>query len=206
MATLLHIDSSPLDSSISRELTREYVAGWKARNPEGTVVVRDVAKGPSKPVDQAWVFAAYTPEDKLTAEQKAVLADSEELIAELKAADEVVIGVAMHNFGVPSTLKLWIDQVTRRGKTFQYDANGVEGLLKGKKATVLIATGGVYEAGSPMAGYNFVEPYLSALLGFLGFTDVRFVTAGGVSQVLTGAVDRTEFLKPALEKVRGLAA
>jgi FMN-dependent NADH-azoreductase len=206
MSTLLHIDSSPLESSISRELTREFTNAWKAKNPEGKVIDRNLSAAPSKPIDQIWVGAAYTPEAARTAEQKAVLADSDALIAELEQADEIVIGVAMHNFSIPSVLKLWIDQVARSGKTFAYGANGPEGLLKGKKATILIATGGVYEAGTPAASMNFVEPYLRAVLGFIGITDVTFVTAAGAAQVMTGAVDRATFLRPTLQQVRQLAA
>jgi len=206
MSTLLHIDSSPLESSISRELSREYVLAWKAANPGGRVIDRDLAADPAKPIDQTWVGAAYTPDESQTAEQKAALAVSDTLIAELVQADEVVIGVAMHNFSIPSVLKLWIDQVARRGKTFAYGANGPEGLLKGKKATVLIATGGVYDAGSPAASMNFVEPYLRAVLGFIGITDVKFITAGGAARVTMGAIERGEFLKPTLELVRELAA
>jgi FMN-dependent NADH-azoreductase len=112
----------------------------------------------------------------------------------------------MHNFSIPSVLKLWIDQVARRGKTFSYGANGPEGLLKGKKATILIATGGVYSDGTPGAPMNFVEPYLRAVLGFLGLTDVKFITASGAAQVMMGAVDRDTFLKPTLEQVRVHAA
>jgi len=170
------------------------------------VIDRDLAADPAKPIDQAWVGAAYTPDESQTAEQKAILAVSDMLIAELQQADEVVFGVAMHNFSVPSVLKLWIDQVARRGKTFAYGANGPEGLLKGKKATILIATGGVYDAGSPAASLNFVEPYLRAVLGFVGITDVKFVTAGGAARVMMGAIERGEFLKPTLELVRELAA
>ena len=206
MPTLLQITSSPLQSSISTELTSEFVTAWKARNPYGTVVSRNVAESSLKPIDQSWIGAAYTPEEALTSEQKALLAHSDALIAELKEADEIVIGAAMHNFSIPSTLKLWIDLIARRGKTFSYGANGPEGLLKGKKATVLIASGGVYTAGTPAGAYDFVEPYLRAVLGFLGITDVTIVTAGGAAQVMTGAVDRATFLKPAIEKVRSLAA
>jgi FMN-dependent NADH-azoreductase len=206
MPTLLSITSSPLESSISTELTSEFVKAWKAKNPAGTVVNRDVAEAAPKPIDQTWIGAAYTPEEALTAEQKAVLAHSEAMIAELVEADEIVIGVAMHNFSIPSTLKLWIDQIARRGKTFSYGANGPEGLLKGKKATILISTGGVYETGTPAGAMNFVEPYLRAVLGFLGITDITFVTAGGAAQVMMGAVDRATFLKPTIEKVRQLAA
>jgi FMN-dependent NADH-azoreductase len=206
MPTLLQIDSSPLESSISRELTATYVEAWKAANHTGTVTSRNLSAEPAKPIDQAWIGAAYTPEENQTPEQKALLANSEQLIAELQAADEIVIGAAMHNFGVPSVLKLWIDQVARRGKTFAYGANGPEGLLKGKKATILISTGGVYVDGSPAAAMNFVEPYLRAVLGFLGIIDVTVVTASGAAQVMTGAVERGVFIQPLVEKVKSLAA
>jgi FMN-dependent NADH-azoreductase len=206
MSTLLHIDSSPLESSISRELTREFVAAWKARNQDGKVIRRDLTVTPAKLIDQAWVAASYTPQDARTPEQKELLANSDTLIAELEQADEVVIGVAMHNFSIPAVLKLWIDQVVRSGRTFAYGANGAQGLLKGKEATVLIASGGVYNAGTPAAAMNFVEPYLSAILGFMGITDVKFVTAAGAAQIMMGAIDRETFLKPTLEQVRALSA
>jgi FMN-dependent NADH-azoreductase len=204
MPTLLHIDSSPLESSISRELTREFVKTWKAKNPQGTVIDRDLAANPSKPLDQTWIGASFTPEGGRTEEQKTALAPSDALVGELQKADEIVIGVAMHNFSIPSVLKLWIDQVVRAGKTFSYGANGPEGLLKGKKATILVASGGVYEAGTPAAAMNFVEPYLRAVLGFIGLTDVKFVTAAGAAQIMMGAIDREAFLKPTLEQVRAL--
>jgi FMN-dependent NADH-azoreductase len=207
MPTLLQIDSSPLDSSISRELTAAYVESWKTANPAGTVTSRNLHSEEIKPVDQTWIFAAYTPEEKQTPEQKQVLAQSERYIAELQAADELVIGAGMHNFGVPASLKLWIDQVSRRGKTFEYGGpNGPEGLLKVKKATILISTGGVYSADSPAAAMDFVEPYLRAVFGFLGITDLRVVTASGAAQVMTGAVERDVFIKPVVEKVKALAA
>jgi FMN-dependent NADH-azoreductase len=206
MPTLLHIDSSPLDSSISRELTREFTKSWSEKNPTGTVIDRNLSAAPPKPIDQVWIGAAYTPEGGRTPEQKAVLADSDVLIGELQKADEIVIGVAMHNFSIPSVLKLWIDQVARSGKTFSYGANGPEGLLKGKKLTVLVSTGGVYEAGTPGASMNFVEPYLRTVFGFLGITDVTFVTASGAAQIMMGAIDREAFLKPTLDQVRALAA
>ena len=206
MPTLLQIDSSPLSSSISRELTREFVANWKVAHPSGQVIVRDLAANPPKPVDQAWIYAAHTPADSLQPEQKALLAYSEENIADLERADEYVIGVAMHNFSIPSVVKLWIDQVVRGGRTFAYGGpDGPKGLLTGKKATILAATGGVYHTGSPMAAYNFVEPYLKTILGFIGVTDLTFVTAGGTAQLMSGKVDRGVFLQPHLEQVRRIA-
>lgn len=206
MPTLLHLDSSPLESSISRELTREFVTTWKAAHPDGTVIDRDLAIQQPKTIDAAWVGSVHTPEAARTPEQKAALALSDELISELEQADEYILGVAMHNFSIPSVLKLWIDQIARHGRTFTYDENGVEGLLKGKKATIVIASGGVYEVGTPAGAMNFVEPYLKALLGFLGVTDTRFVTASGASQLMRGKVDRATFLQQALEQVRTVAA
>lgn len=206
MSTLLHIDTSPLPTSITRELTAEFVSAWKASHPGGQVIDHDLAANPPKPLDGVWVGAAFTPEAARTAEQKTRLAESDQLIAELEQADEYVIGVSMHNFGVPAVLKLWIDQVARVGRTFSYGSEGPKGLLQGKKATVLIASGGVYEVGTPAGAFNFVEPYLRSVLGFLGVTDVTFVTASGVSQVNTGKLDRASFLKPTVERVRTLAA
>ncbi len=206
MPTLLHLDSSPLESSISRELTREFVKTWKAAHPDGTVIARNLAAHPAKPLDAQWIGGAYTPEAGRTPEQKEALAFSDELIGELQKADEYVIGVAMHNFSIPSVLKLWIDQIARNGKTFSYGEGGVQGLLQGKKATILVASGGVYELGTPAGAMNFIEPYLRAILGFLGITDVKFITASGAAQIMMGAVDREAFLKPTLELVRSQAA
>jgi FMN-dependent NADH-azoreductase len=205
MATLLQLDSSPLASSISRELTREFVSNWKNAHPGGKVIVRDLAANPPQPVDQSWIYGAHTPPDALQPEQKALLAYSEECIAELEQADEYVIGVAMHNFSIPAVLKLWIDQVVRVGRTFAYGPNGPKGLLSGKKATILAATGGVYQAGTPYAAFNFIDPYLTTVLGFIGITDLTFVTAGGTAQLRSGTVDRGQFLAPHLDQVRSIA-
>jgi FMN-dependent NADH-azoreductase len=206
MPTLLHLDSSPLESSISRELTREFVKTWQNVNPDGSVIHRDLAASAPKPLDTAWIYSSFTPQAERTPEQTNALALSDELIAELEQADEYVFGVAMHNFSIPSVLKLWIDQVVRKDKTFVYAETGPQGLLHGKKATVLIASGGVYSAGSPAASYNFIDPYLKTILGFVGVTDVKFVTAGGAAQLMSGVLDRETFLKPTLELVRSVAA
>jgi FMN-dependent NADH-azoreductase len=202
MSTLLHIDASPLETSISREMAREYVATWKTAHPNGRVIYRDLAAHIPSAIDQAWIGSSYTPPDARTTEQKARLLESEELVDELFAADEVVIGIPMHNFSIPSSLKLWVDQVVRSGRTFRYDANGPEGLLKGKIATLLIATGGDYAQGSPAASMNFIEPYMRTILGFLGVSDVRTHTVGGVAKLMTGAVDRETLLLPALTRIR----
>ena len=112
------------------------------------------------------VGAAYTPEHGRTIRQSQQLSLSETLIAELEEADEYIIGAPMHNFGVPSALKLWIDQICHVGRTFGYADGKPKGLLLGKKATFFIATGGIYDAQTPMASLNHVEPYLRSLLVF----------------------------------------
>jgi FMN-dependent NADH-azoreductase len=207
MATLLKIDSSPMgERSVSRKLTDEFARTWLKAHPGGTVISRDLSTLDIPVVNGAWVAAAYTPENARTPAQRDALAISELLVAELQNADEYVLGVPMHNFGVPSSLKLWIDQVIRLGKTHTYGAKGVEGLLKGKKVTLLMASGGVYEQGSGREAFNFVTPYLRTVFGFMGITDVHFIAAGGTQKLLTGEVDPQTFLAPSLEKVHAQAS
>jgi FMN-dependent NADH-azoreductase len=207
MPALLKIDSSPMgDRSVSRKLTAEFAKTWIETHPGSTVISRDLTTLDIPIVNGAWVAAAYTPEDARTAEQKKTLAISDLLIAELQKADEYVIGVPMHNFSIPSTLKLWIDQVVRIGKTTAYSATGLEGLLKGKRVTLLMASGGVYEQGSGREAFNFVTPYLRTVFGFLGITDVHFIAAGGTKELMMGNVDPQAFLAPSLEKVHAHAS
>jgi FMN-dependent NADH-azoreductase len=201
--TLLEIDSSPLgDRSISRHLTQEFVQNWKLANLDGRILTRDLNATSIPPIDALWVQAAYTPEAQRTQEQRNLLALSEALIGELRQADEYVLGVPMHNFSVPSVLKLWIDQVVRADATFSYATGTPEGLLKDKKATILISSGGKYDPGTAMASWNFVEPYLRTVFTFIGVTDVIFITAGGASAVSSGKVDRSNFLQPLLDSIR----
>jgi FMN-dependent NADH-azoreductase len=202
MPTLLHLDSSPTgDHSVSRALTAEFVKNWQAANPGGTVVTRDLTTTPLKAIDGAFIGAAYTPEDKRTAEQKQALALSDTLVGELLSADEYVFGVPMHNFSVPGTFKLWIDQIARVGVTFAYVDGKPQGLLNGKKANFLIATGGEYGPGTAAESFNFTEPYLRTLFGFLGVTETYFQTAGGAAALNYGA-DRAEFLAPQLQTIQ----
>ena len=202
MSTLLHIDSSPLyGRSVSRQLTDAFVTQWKSSHPNGTIVDRDLNATPIPPVTGEWVGSAYTPEEARTPQQKDLLVLSDTLLNELEQADEYVFGVPMHNFGVPSVLKLWIDQIARAGKTFAYVNGAPKGLLTGKKATFIIATGGKYDAQTQMASFNFVEPYLRSVFGFLGVTDTTFLTAGGTAALNHGQ-DRDAFLAPHLQAVQ----
>jgi FMN-dependent NADH-azoreductase len=207
MATLLKIDSSPMgERSVSRKLTDHFAKAWLKSHPGGRVISRDLTTLEIPVVNANWAGAAHTPENVRTAEQKEVLAVSELLIAELQDADEYVIGVPMHNFSIPSTLKLWIDQIVRVGKTVAYTAAGREGLLKGKKATLLMASGGVYDQGTATESLNFITPYLRTIFGFIGITDVNFIAAGGTQKLMTGEVDPQTFLAPSLEKVHAQAS
>jgi FMN-dependent NADH-azoreductase len=205
VSTLLHIDSSPLyGRSVSRQLTGAFVDQWKSSHLDGTVIDRDLNATSILPISAAWVGAAYTPDGMRTEQQKELLALSETLLAELEQADEYVFGVPMHNFGVPSVLKLWIDQISRVGRTFSYADGTPKGLLTGKKATFIIATGGIYDAQTRMSSFNFVEPYLRSVFGFLGVTDATFLTAGGTAALNQG-LDRDAFLAPHLQVVQSHA-
>jgi FMN-dependent NADH-azoreductase len=202
MPQLLHVNSSPLyGRSVSRQLTDAFVTQWKSSHPDGIVIDRDLNATPIPPINADWVGAVYTPEEARTRQQKDVLLLSDTLLAELEQADEFVFGVPMHNFGVPSVLKLWIDQVARVGRTFSYADGKPKGLIIGKKATFIIATGGIYDAQTQMASFNFVEPYLRSLFGFLGLTDTTFLTAGG-TMALNHGQDRDAFLAPHLQTVQ----
>ena len=181
MATILHIDSSARQSgSLSRQLGAELVAKLQAINPAATVVRRDVAQNPLPHITEQLIGAFFTPAEQRNADQAYAIKTSDALVDELFAADTIVIGTPMYNFSVASTLKAWIDHIARVGRTFQYGANGPEGLVTGKKVYVVVASGGVYSSG-PAAGYDHVTTYLGAALGFIGMTDVTFIRAEGVS-------------------------
>jgi FMN-dependent NADH-azoreductase len=203
MPTLLHIDASPRgERSVSRQLTRDFAAAWKQAHPNGQIVYRDLGHNPVPFVTETFIAAAFTPPDALSPELRAALAISNELIAELETASEYVFGVPMHNFSVPATFKAYIDQVVRVGRTFAVDESGYKGLLQDKSATVITCSGGAYRTGSPLAPYNYQEPWIRAILGFIGVTKVDFVVADGLSEVEFGKRDREQYLKPIREKVQ----
>ena len=207
MSTLLKLDSSPMgQGSISRKLTTKFAESWLKTHPGGKIIERDLTTLSLPVVDALWVFAAFTPEASRTAAQTKALAASDSLINDLQHADEYVFGVPMHNFSIPSTLKLWIDQIVRAGKTFAYGGSGPKGLLTGKKATLLLASGGEYGKGSAMASFDFVTPYLQTVLRFIGITDVTIIAASGTAQLMSGKLDPQTFLAPSLEKVHAHAS
>ena len=170
--------------SISRELTADLIAALEARHGNIDVTTRDLANGLPF-VDEAWVSANFTPEEERTNTHRQILSRSDDLVAELKEADVLVIGSPIYNFSVPAVLKAWIDMIARARLTFRYTENGVEGLLEGKKAYVVVPSGGV-PMGSPV---DFSTPYLRHALGFVGITDVEFIGAQGADRGNDEALD-----------------
>jgi len=179
MANILHIDSSPRgDRSQSRTLTKEFITAWKASHPQDTVTYRDVGRHPVPHVDEAWIAAAFTPPENYTPELQAAIKVSNDLVDEFLTADYYVFGIPMYNFGVPSTFKAYIDQIVRVGRTFTMTSDGAfEGLVNNKKMLIITARGGSFPPGTPMAEFDFQEPYLRTVFGFLGITDIRFIHA-----------------------------
>lgn len=181
MTRLLHISSSPLSTaSKSRAVADEFVAAWKAARPDTIVTERDLVASAIPHFGTDLITAFGTAAEQRSPEQAAALARADEIIAEVEAADVLVIGAPMHNFSISSTLKAWIDHVARAGRTFRYTAAGPEGLLKGKRVFVVLSRGGIYSEG-PAQAMDFQEPYLRAVFGFLGLTDVTFIRAEGLN-------------------------
>jgi FMN-dependent NADH-azoreductase len=175
---ILQINSSARrEGSYSTRMADRLVARLQEADPEATLTLRDLGATPHPILDEAALGALFAPSSQRTPEQAARVALDDALIAEIQAADVVVLGVPMYNFGVPAQLKNWIDAISRAGVTFRYTANGPEGLLKGKKVYVALARGGKYR-NTPS---DTQVPYLATVLGFLGMTDVQFVYAEGLA-------------------------
>jgi FMN-dependent NADH-azoreductase len=181
MSNLLFITSSPGGRrSYSQQIARGIVDDLKIRDPGMRVVVRDVAKDPLPHATDDFAISRALPPDQRDAVAARALALSDALVAELQAADVIVIAVPMHNFGIPSALKAWIDHIVRPGQTFSYSERGPRGLVEGKKVVLVLARGGIYSSGA-MQPFDFQEPYLRAVLGFIGMTDVEIVRIEGLA-------------------------
>ena len=174
---LLRVDSSARRKSISRQLTGHFVEAWQQEHPDGTVIERDLATTPLPHITDEWVQAIHTNAESLTPEQKQVIQLSDALVEELVQADTIVIGAPMYNFAITAPLKAWIDQVVRVGRTVLFAASGPQGILKGKKVYVITTRGGAYRPGTPTERFDYQEPYLRHVLGFIGLTDVTFIHA-----------------------------
>lgn len=175
---ILQINSSArAEGSHSTRLANTIVERLRAGQPEATLTIRDLGKTPHPMLDEAALQALFTPADQRTPEHAARVAQDDALIAEIQAADVIVVGVPMYNFGVPAQLKNWIDAISRAQVTFRYTANGPEGLLTGKKVYLALTRGGLYR-NTPN---DTQTPYLKTFFGFLGMTDLQFVYAEGLA-------------------------
>lgn len=180
---LLRIDSSvATQGSVTRDLTDRIIAALAPAD----VTTRDLAATPLPQITEAWVTARATPEADRSDAQRAELVLSDQLVDEIAQADTLVIGLPVYNFSVPASLKAWIDLIARVGVTFRYTAEGPEGLLKGKRAIIAMASGGT-EAGSEI---DFASGYLRHVLGFVGITDVTLIAADALAKDAEGTLAR----------------
>lgn len=192
MPNLLVVDASPrFEQSASRALTTSFVNKWKSAHPDGTVTHRDLPRSNIPFVDTAWIGGAFTPYEDHSAEHSAAIRISDDLIAELQQADHVVIGTPMHNFSISALLKAYLDQIVRSGVTV---SQSYEGMLKGKSATAIIATGGDFGPGAPYASANSASSYLRQVLGFVGITDLTVVLAGKTLAIDAGRMSLAEYV------------
>lgn len=204
MSTVLVIESSPRGTaSIANQLAGHMKAALQ-KSPNAHIVTRNVADNVIPILDANVLGAFFTPAPDQTADQRQLSSLSDELIAELRAADTVVISASMYNFSFPTQLKHYFDFVLRAGQTFRYTTTGPEGLLHGKRAVILVATGGVYSSGAA-ASADFVVPYLKQLLSLVGIAEVEVIRAEGLAYgpdaakaAIESAVERIQALAPAL--------
>lgn len=190
MPSLLAINASPrYHLSTSRKLTSLFVEKWRAAHPGGEVVERDLIKTTLPFVDLPWIGGAFTPPEQHSPESAAAIKISNDLVAELQAADRIIIGTPMYNFTIPAVLKAYIDHVVRVGVTVVDNV----GQLTGKKATVILASGGDFSPGSPIEGYDHASSYLRQVLGFIGITDLDIVLAGSARAGMAGETAVEEF-------------
>jgi FMN-dependent NADH-azoreductase len=181
MSKLLVVETSPRgDHSVSRQMTRQFVEHWRAANLQSEVIIRDLAETHLPFVTASWLHAYFTPSEHHTPEMMETLHLSNKLVEELLAANHVVIATPVYNYNVPAALKAWVDHIVRKGLTLGFDG---QGLLKGKKATVLLASGGIYTEGSPIRDRDIATQYLRLILNVIGMTDVTVVAGGGAKAV-----------------------
>jgi FMN-dependent NADH-azoreductase len=203
---LLEIQSSVrVERSISRALSREFVQAWQTINPGAKSRLRDVGTNPPAHPTEVWIKANYTKPKARTPQMMEILSDSEQLIEELLWADRLLLGVPIYNLSVPSNFKAYLDNVVRVGRTFAFEREKftLQGLAVGKKALVITPSAGDYALDTPTGRMNFCEPYLRAILEFIGIDDVRFVPVP--NQFMPDEI-RQEEIDTARSKLKALAA
>ena len=199
MSHILHLDSSPRGSrSISRALTKEFVSNWIQLYPQDKITYRDIGKYPVPPVDESWIAAAFNKSTVLPSELANALDISDELITELLNADRYVFGIPMYNFSVPSNVKAYIDQIVRINRTFN---SAWEGLLTNKKMLIITTRGSRYTDGSDLASYDFQEPYLRTVFGFIGVSDITFLYAENLNDGEEGRQQSLTHVRQVLQEM-----
>lgn len=194
MPTLLNIQASPRgNNSISRTLSDDFVKAWKAMHLGGRVILRDLGENNIPYVGVPWITGVFLPADKQSPEMRRALEVSDELIAELFSADEILIGTPMYNFTVPANLKAWIDLVVRPRTTHSGPPER-KGLVTGKTCKIIIASGGTYDEGLPAAASDYESGYLRRILAFIGLTDIEVILAGGTAAVSSGSTTVEELV------------
>ena len=201
MSSILLVTSSPRgDESLSNRIANEFVDKLKAQNSDATVIHRDLGKNPIAHLDLVTTAAIKKQPADRTAEETAAAIESDQLTAELLNADTVVLATGLINFNIYSTLKSWIDNVTRAGLTFRYTAEGPEGLATGKKVYIVLSSAGIYSEG-PAMSMNHAVPYMKTILAFMGMTDVEFILVEGtafgpeaVEKAIATAQERSQHL------------
>jgi FMN-dependent NADH-azoreductase len=183
MTHLLHLDASPRgDRSVSRALSKEFITHWKASHPKDAITYRDLGHHPVPLVDETWIAAAFSAPSERTFEQANTIAISDELVDEFLAADCYVIGIPMYNFSYPAGFKAYIDQIVRAGRTFSVEADGsYKGLATRKKMLIITARSGSFRQGTAAHAYDFQEPYLRLIFGFMGITDITVIHADNLA-------------------------
>jgi FMN-dependent NADH-azoreductase len=198
MFKLLVVETSPRGAdSISRTMTRRFVEDWRVAHPGGEVVARDLTATDLPFVTAPWLRAYFTPPQHHAPEMKEALRLSDQLVAELLATDHLVIATPVYNYNVPAALKAWIDHIVRKGMTLGFDGRG---LVVGKKATLLLASGGIYGEGSPIRDRDLATHYLRLILNVIGITDVA---GGGAKAVDMGEASMVGFvgrLRPEIQR------
>jgi FMN-dependent NADH-azoreductase len=181
MKKILNVISSARgEASVSTQLANAIITKLKARYPGSTVAVKDLVLNKYPHLEESHLEAFFAPAESDTAAYKEAIRHSNDAIREVQEADIIVIGVPIYNFSMPSALKAWIDHLVRAHKTFAYKNGQAEGLIKGKKVYLAIASGGVYSEGA-MKSFDYAEPYLKFILGFIGLSDITTYRAEGLN-------------------------
>lgn len=204
MNNLLVLDTSPRKDAVSRSLTEGFISAWGDKFSEASIVHRDIGANPPEHIDDELIDALRRDPDHLSDRQTAAIAASDVMIAELAAADVIVVGAPMHNFTISGALRTWIDHIARPGKTFGYDPEtGPHGLLDDKPVYVISTRGGKYGDGDPEDPNpaDFQSGYLRHIFGFIGLKNVNIIAANGMDM---GGDHRANGIKEAKDKINNV--